>query len=362
MAMRLLFVGSAVGPLGTGIAGGVELNLLNLAGALHRRGHTVHLAAPAGSRTGMLPLVIEADGLPPAFAQHEERTAPVILPQPSLLAALWEGARACQHRYDLVVNWGYDWLPLYLTPFFERPLLHVISMGSLLQSIDTQLVRVLERAPGTVAVHSHAQAETFAPALGPEDFVVLPCGMDLCAYRFRPEGDACLAWVGRIAPEKGLEDALAAAALAGLPLHVLGRMQDEVYFERARALHPRANVHYRGFLPTDAMQEALGHARALLLTPKWVEAFGNVVVEALACGVPVVSYRRGGPAETILDGITGFLTPPDDPRSLAEAVARVGALDRARCRAHAEAHYSLGRMADRFEEWFRRCLGQPGDR
>jgi UDP-glucose:tetrahydrobiopterin glucosyltransferase len=294
--------------------------------------------------------------MPPAFAQSEDRRAPVILPQPSVVADLWEGARRVQGDYDLLVNWGYDWLPFYLTPFFVRPVLHVVSMGSLLDSIDRAVAAAIERAPGTVAVHSRAQAETFAPRIDPAAFVVQPCGMRLDAYQFRASDDGYLAWVGRIAPEKGLEDALAVAGRTGLPLHVMGRLQDEDYFQRVLAAAPTAQVHYRGFLDTHALQAVLGGARGLLVTPKWIEAFGNVVVEALACGVPVVAYRRGGPAEIVLDGETGFLVPADDPQALATAVERLGAIDRARCRAHAEAYYSLARMTDRFEAWFVRCL------
>ena len=63
----------------------------------------------------------------------------------------------------------------------------------------------------------------------------------------------------------------------------------------------------RGFLPTEQLQDELGRCRALLMTPKWIEAYGNVVAEALACGVPVVTYRRGGPAELVEDGVSGFV-------------------------------------------------------
>lgn len=351
--MKLLFVSTAVGPLGAGIAGGVELNLLNLAGELIRRGHLVHIAAVAGSQTGDVPLVAAVNGLPPAFAQHEPRDQPVVLPHPSATANLWEAVRALETDYDLIVNWGYDWLPLYLTPFLHTPVAHVISMGSLQDTIDAAIAGVLRSFPGTVAVHSEAQAQTFA---GIEGLVILPCGMDLSAYTFRPRAEPYLAWIGRIVPEKGLEDAFAVAELTGLALEIMGRLQDEDYFEATRNAYPRAVIRYRGFLPTSEMQQILGRAQCLLVTPKWVEAFGNVVVEALACGVPVVAYRRGGPAEIVVDGMTGFLTPPDDPHAMAAAIKNLPGIDRACCRAHAETHYSLGAMATRFLDWFEHCM------
>ncbi|AGY58686.1 glycosyltransferase family 4 protein [Gloeobacter kilaueensis] len=351
--LRLLFVSSALGPLGTGTAGGVEFNVLTLARELTRRGHLVHLIAPEGSRTGEIPLVAAPAGLPPGSAQHTGRTSPVVLPQPSTLANLFEAARARQDDYDLIFNWCYDWLPLYLTPFFRTPLAHMITMGSLLDSIDEEMARVLAAFPGTIAVYTKSQAQTFGPLAS--KLTILPFGLDPAEYEFCAEPEPWLAWVGRIAPEKGLEDAVAAAAVSGLPLHLLGRMQDSAYFEQVRSRYPQAEVHYRGFFDTDAMQRILRTASGMLFTPKWIEAFGNVAIEAMACGVPVIAYERGGPAETVIDGLTGYLVPPDDVQALVAAIARLPAIDRARCRAHVEAHYSLSALGGRFEEWFFAC-------
>ena len=107
-------------------------------------------------------------------------------------------------------------------------------------------------------------------------------------------------------------------------------MQDPACWDAAAAAHPGADVRYEGFLPTDDLQAAIGGCAAMLMTPKWVEAFGNVAIEAMACGVPVIAYRRGGPAEIVVDGVTGFLVEPDDVAGLAVAVGRIGEIDRAR--------------------------------
>ena len=108
-------------------------------------------------------------------------------------------------------------------------------------------------------------------------------------------------WVGRtkVAPEKGLEDAAAAAASLGERLLVWGLREDEAYATAVESSVPPGTIDWRGFLPTQELQRELGQCRALINTPKWNEAYGNVVVEALACGVPVVAYDRGGPGELI---------------------------------------------------------------
>jgi UDP-glucose:tetrahydrobiopterin glucosyltransferase len=88
-----------------------------------------------------------------------------------------------------------------------------------------------------------------------------------------------------------------------------------------------------------------------LNTPKWNEAYGNVVVEALACGVPVVAYARGGPAELVQHGLTGFLVAPDDVAALREATVQAAGLNRQACRHWVEAHASQAVFAERVEAW-----------
>jgi len=149
-----------------------------------------------------------------------------------------------------------------------------------------------------------------------------------------------------------VEDAVAAANKTGVVLKVMGAMQDEAYWQGICQTYPSAPIAYLGFLSTDELQQQLRECRALLMTPRWVEAFGNVAIEALACGVPVISYRRGGPTEIIQHGKTGFLVEPDSIDALVSAIKRIEEIDRAACRAAAEAEYLMESMGDRMEKWF----------
>lgn len=338
---------TSVGALGTGLGGGVELTLQNISNALRQRGHHITIVAPMGSQLGDLPIV-QISGQLQISAQTQERTEAVMLPADAVLANMWAYACAVQDEYDLLLNYAYDWLPLYLTPFFRRPIAHLISMGSLSDAMDQVIQQVGTRFPGTIGVHSRAQAATFADA---EGYRVLGNGLDLSLYEFCPDYSDCLAWVGRIAPEKGLEDAIAAADRANLPLNIWGAMPDSDYWQQIQRTHPQARIDYRGFLPTAQLQSELRHCKGLLMTPKWIEAFGNVAIEALACGVPVITYCRGGPAEIVMDGKTGWLVPPDSVEGLVEAIARLDKIDRAICRRYAEAEYSMAAMGERVEHW-----------
>jgi UDP-glucose:tetrahydrobiopterin glucosyltransferase len=347
-----MFVSTPVGPLGSGLGGGVELTLLNLSQELQRRGHSVTVVAPEGSTLGSVP-IIEMPGLLQPTAHTQDRHTPVTLPADSTLGHMWNYAYQHQHQVDLVVNFAYDWLPFYLTSFFQTPVAHFVTMGSLSEVMDQVIGQVAEQFPTRLGAYTHTQADTFG--LG-DAFQLLSSAIDLNLYEFCPTPSLALAWLGRISPEKGLEDALAAAELAQAPLKILGKLEDPDYWHRLCRRFPQATESYLGFLPTHELQATLRQCRALLMTPRWVEAFGNVAIEALACGVPVIAYHRGGPAEIVQSGKTGWLVPPDDVAALAAAIQSVDRLDRLACRRQAEEYYSLTALGDRFEAWFNAIL------
>lgn len=347
--MKLLLLSTSVGSLGSGLGGGVELTLYNIAQEMQRRGHTLKIVAPQNSMLGDMP-VVQIPGTLQTTAQTQGRSAPIIMPGNSVLANMWDYARQVQGEWDLIFNIAYDWLPFYLTPFFNRPIAHFVSMGSLSETMDRIVEQVAVQFPGTVGVYTLTQAATFP---SPERYLSLGSGLDLSLYQFCPNPGPCLAWVSRISPEKGLEDAVASAQMTGIPLRVLGKMQDDAYWQQICQDYPDAPVEYAGFFSTEQLQQQLGQCRALLMTPRWVEAFGNVVIEALACGVPVISYNRGGPTEIIRHGKTGFLVEPDSVDGLIEAIDCIDEIDRHACRQQAEAEYSLEALGDRMEQWFR---------
>lgn len=350
--LNLLFLSTSVGPLGSGLGGGVELTLRNIVQVMQQRGHQVTVVAPAGSVLQGVSLV-EIAGELHLTAQSEGRDAWIVMPPNSVLAEMWNYVSQVQHNYDLILNFAYDWLPFHLSPFLVPPIAHLVSMGSLTDGMDRIITQVADRFPHTVAVHSRAQAETFPDS---DRFWVVGNGFDLEQYHFCAEPENVLGWVGRLAPEKGLEDAVVAAQATNVPLKIWGVLQDVAYWHDICDQYPDAPVSYEGFLPTAELQQAMGRCRALLMTPKWVEAFGNVAIEALACGVPVIAYERGGPAEIVQHGKTGWLVEPDSVRGLVDAIAQLDQIDRQTCRHYVEAEYSLSAMGDRLERWFAAIL------
>ena len=164
-----------------------------------------------------------------------------------------------------------------------------------------------------MAFHTKRQSKDYSLKNDP---IIVGNGFDIENYLFNENENGPLGWAGRIAPEKGLEDAVKVANDLGEKLLVWGLIEDKEYASKIENTFTKEIVEWRGFLPTNKFQEQLGRCRALINTPKWNEAYGNVIVEAMACGVPVIAYDLGGPGELIEDGFNGFLVKPNDIEGL----------------------------------------------
>ena len=332
------------------------MTVLNLLQVLSAKGHQIDVAAPKGSTLpqATMAALIQIPGEWQVTAQSQNRLAPVTVG--SALANTWSHAREHEMEYDLLVNFAYDWLPFYLTSFLRTPVAHFVSMSSLNDALDTVIARTAAQFPGTLGAYTRSQVQTFP--IPERSWQVLGSAIDIRQYDYCDRPGNCLAWVGRISPEKGLEDAIAAAVAARQPLKIFGKLEDANYWQSLQPLIYQASVSitYGGFLSTSALQKALRRCQALLVTPKWTEAFGMVAIESLACGVPVIAYSRGGLAEIVRNGQTGWLVSPDDVIEMVGSIDRINQIDRANCRRQAERLYDLPVWGEHFERWFDHIL------
>ena len=166
-----------------------------------------------------------------------------------------------------------------------------------------------------------------------------------------------LAFLGRISPEKGPEDAIAIAIQAGLPLKIAAKVDnaDRVYFEsRVKPLLDHPLIEYIGEIDEAHKSEFLGNAMALLFPIHWPEPFGLVMIEAMACGTPVIAYRRGSVSEVLEDGLTGFIV--SDVAQAAAAIARIPELDRGKIRARFESKFTSQIMAQNYLNIYGRMI------
>jgi glycosyltransferase involved in cell wall biosynthesis len=183
-------------------------------------------------------------------------------------------------------------------------------------------------------------------------------GIELSQFTFNPKPEGYLAFLGRVSPEKGLDTAIRLARRVGLPLKVAARIpKPDMRSKWARTDWHYWQKHIQPVLDNDveiigevggADKDAfLRNASALLFPIDWPEPFGLVMIEALACGTPVLALNRGSVPELIEDGRTGFVRDSED--ELTEAVTRLHEIDRARCRAEAERRFSPAAMAQAYE-------------
>tara|TARA_Y100001968_G_scaffold251771_1_gene237011 strand:+ start:980 stop:2071 length:1092 start_codon:yes stop_codon:yes gene_type:complete len=349
--LKLVLVSTPIGFVGSGKGGGVELTLISLIRGLISLGHEITLITPEKS---FLPedcasvQIKYVSGIDQPSWQHQKQNSPITIPSNSVLPRLWKLAIDIGKNSDAVLNFSYDWLPIWMSQFLDLHIFHLISMGGVSDAMKNVIQEVSVEKPYKFAFHTYSQASDYQ--LGKEPIIV-GNGFDLKEYQFQPNQFGPLGWAGRVAPEKGLEDAAAVAASLGEKLLVWGLADNDDYVFKLKKLFSDEIIEFRGFLSTKVFQKELGVCRALLNTPKWNEAYGNVVIEAMACGVPVIAYERGGPGELIRSGINGFLVPPDDVEAMKLAALKIDKIKRENCRLSAEKLASYKVFAQKVEDW-----------
>jgi glycosyltransferase involved in cell wall biosynthesis len=205
---------------------------------------------------------------------------------------------------------------------------------------------------------SQSQAESFRDL--PNFLGVVENGIDTDDFPFTTAKENYVLWLGRICEEKGPHLAIAAAQKAGMPLVLAGQVYPFRYHQDffAREIQPYlsdgCNIRFVD-TPTHAQKlDLLSHARALLLTSTAEETSSLVAMEAMACGTPVVAFRRGAFPEVVADGETGFVV--ESIEEMAQALGKLDRLSPEACRTRVQRHFSASRMAQDYQELYRRVL------
>jgi glycosyltransferase involved in cell wall biosynthesis len=209
-----------------------------------------------------------------------------------------------------------------------------------------------------VALSEHQRSG--APA-GAGEVAVVPNPLRVEEWPFGAAKEDFVLWIGRMSPDKGPHRAIAAARAAGVPLVLAGPVQpgQEDYF--AQEVEPHVDgvsVRYAGEAGSDAKRGLYAAARGLLMPIRWPEPFGLVMVEAMACGTPVIAFPEGAAPELVIEGETGFLV--DDEDAMARAIGRLGAIDPARCRSATDERFGVDAVARGYERVYRRARASPG--
>jgi glycosyltransferase involved in cell wall biosynthesis len=314
-----------------------ELVTSLLTEALVRKGVDVTLFATQDSLTSG-----KLDGVVPAPYSED----------PAIDAKVWEHRHlshlfAQADRFDLIHNQA-DFPAHAFAPLVDTPMvttIHGFSSDRILPMYEPYQDRVHYVAISDADRHPRLRYAA-----------TIHHGIDVESFPFDPVGSEDLLFFGRMHPDKGAHHALAVAQASGRRLDLYGIVQDDGYF--ARDVSPRLGdaARYHGAVGGSERLRALGGARALLHLIDFDEPFGLSVVEAMACGTPVIAARRGSMAEIIEHGVNGFLV--DSQQEAVAAVEKAAALDRGAVRRSVERRFHVDRMADEYIALYERILGQ----
>ena len=239
--------------------------------------------------------------------------------------------------------------------------------------LDTPLVHTLhgQFTASTAAFYAHhghkatlvgislAQLATAPPGLGPID--AIPNPIDLSAWPLQECKQDYVLWIGRITAEKGPHRAIAAARAAGVRLVLAGVIQpgQQAFFDREIAPHVDGeHVCFIGEVTGAAKRSVFANARGLLMPIRWNEPFGMVMVEALACGTPVIDFPEGAARELVVEGRTGFLV--EDESAMAVAIGRLALIESLACRTWVRENCHVDAVVAAYERTYRN-VAQRGE-
>lgn len=334
--MRIAVVASPVTPLRPAQLGGAQAFIADLAAGLARRGHAVTLHCSEGSvvpgvRLVTVPAPVDAAA---ALVMPGGAAPP---PSPGVgvaLHAMFDAIAA--EAVDVISQHAFD------APAFDLSrglsVLHTLHLPPLVPAVVTAAAR---EDPPRLATVSRSCRSAWTAA-GVDVRHVLRNGVADVPTPEAPVDKAALV-AGRISPEKGIEDAIAAAREAGLPVRVAGAHYDPAYAVDL------TGTEQLGSLARDELRRTMARTAVTICAVRWEEPFGMVAAEAQMAGCPVAAYRRGAMPEVVEDGVSGFLAEPDDVGALSIAIRRCLTLDRSAIRASARRRLGLEAALDGYE-------------
>src|SRR5262245_7945534 len=302
--------------------GGMERMVSYLTEELVLQGHDVTLFARPDSKTRARLIA------PPTYSEGELHY--------SALDQIVMMSQLSRHSFEFDVIHVHPMNTLYWLPFLRLlNVPYIITQQNGIPDISNIELAFREFSDVPLVSVSNAQREP-APWLNWQATIYY--SLPLALYTFQEKPEEYLAFIGRFSPVKGLHDAIEIAKQSRMKLKIAGRTfhaEEQKYFESVvQPLLKNSMVEYVGELNDNEKQSFLGGACALLFPVVWRESFGLVMIEALACGTPVIGYQRGSVPEVVTDGVTGFVVK--GLQDAVEAVKKIQSLSRRRCRQEVE--------------------------
>ncbi len=319
--------------------GGTERVVAYLTDALVELGHDVTLFASGDSNTKA-----KLDAIWPRALRLDPSVKDYFAPLFMELERV--GRRA--HEFD-VIHAHLD--------YFGYPLLRglgVPSLTTLHGRLDLPELQPLYGVYGDMPVVSISDSQR-APLPQANYIATVLHGLPQDLLQKGPGTGGYLAFLGRISPEKAPDAAIRIAAKAGMKIKIaakVDKVDEEYYKTTVEPLLPQGDIEFIGEIGEHQKSEFLGNAAALVFPIAWREPFGLVMIEAMACGTPVIAFNNGSVPEVLEDGLTGFIV--DDEEQAIAAVAKIGSLDRDRIRAEFDHRFTAHHMARNYLKLYSR--------
>jgi glycosyltransferase involved in cell wall biosynthesis len=327
--------------------GGTERIVHYLTEELVALGHDVTLYAAGDSRTAA-----ELISACPRSLRLDPACLDPLAPHFTMLELL-----SRQHRDYDIIHFHIDYLH-----FSISRLLGLRQLTTLHGRLDMPELQPLYQAYDDMPVVSVSDAQR-RPLPHANWLGTVPHGLPEDLFAFRPEPSGYLAFVGRISPEKRVDRAVEIAKALNKPLRIaakIAKADRDYYEEQIAPLFDHPLIEFVGEIEDHEKQTFLGDADALLFPIDWPEPFGLVMIEAMACGTPVIAFDHGSVREVLEDGVTGYIV--DDVPAAIEATRRALGLDRRRIRQTFEQSFTARRMARDYVELYRELCETPGRR
>ena len=338
--------------------GGTELIVSHLTEELVKRGHQVTLFASGDSITkaklvSVWPKALYQEGVPWTDALY-----------PLLHAFV---AFEKSEKFDIIHN-HFSYFGLPFSSLIKTPM--ATTYHGNFTSIKSNLARrrILEKFRKNNFISISDSQRKSADKINLNFVGTVYNGIDLKEFKFNNKSQNYLAWLGRITESKGIFEAIQAAKRAKMVLKIAAKVDKnyrpdvEFYNEKIKPLIDGKQIQYLGEINSRKRNNLLRNAKALLFPIKWEEPFGLVMAEAMACGAPVIAFRRGSVSEVVEHNKTGFIVPPFNKNKkpniegLVEAIKKIDQVDRRECRKRVEENFTIDKMADGYEKIYYKIL------
>jgi len=367
--MKIAIISTLHNPILPAFPGGIEVFNYYLSSELSKknRKHEVTLLASGGSETraklyAVCPRPLFEMGLEPNESQNMRRI--IYLENHYYIKAM---EYVEKNNFDIIHHSHTSFLPIYLGYKAKIPqvlTMHMTANSNITLNIDIKEFINDEKNLGIISI-SKCQARILKEL---KFFANIYNGICLDDFTYSENPEDYFGWLGRIAPNKGTKEAIELALKAGVKLKIagtigVGKIVNQYFVKIEKKYFKNPYIDFLGPVDLKARNQFLSNAKAILSPIQWEEPFGLVMIEAMACGTPVIAFERGSVSEIIKDGVTGFICLPGDSDCMVRAIKKINEMPadkylamRQACRKHVEENFTVEKMVDGYEKVYQKVI------